>query len=179
MLTLPTVITLVRLALLPVLLWLLLDGNLWAALGLYIFGAVTDFFDGYLARKLNQVTPFGTFLDPIADKIYVCAIFIALIAIDHITGLSLLAVIIILSREFMVSGLREYLGPMNVTLPVSTLAKWKTTAQMVATGFLIIAGAAPYTHEAGTALLWIAAILTVTTGTAYLKTGLAHMKSTS
>ncbi len=177
MFTLPTLITLGRLIVLPVLLWLLLTGQVWIALALYILGALTDFLDGYLARKLNQVTPFGTFLDPIADKIYVCALFIALIATGQIHGAGLAAVIIILSREFLVSGLREYLGPMNVKLPVSKLAKWKTAIQMVATAVLIVAGTAPYAAQSGLILLNIAALLTVITGYDYLKTGLKHMQS--
>lgn len=179
MLTVPTLLTLARLVVLPLLLWLLFIGHVGAALGLYILGAITDFLDGYLARKLNQITAFGTFLDPIADKVYVCALFIALVATGQIAGLSLAAVIIILSREFLVSGLREYLGPKNVKLPVSKLAKWKTAAQMVATAFLIVAGSAPFAAEIGTLLLWIAAALTVITGTAYMKTGLSHMDSAS
>lgn len=177
MLTIPTLLTLARLIVLPLLIWLILANHVWAALGLYILGAITDFLDGYLARKLGQVTPFGTFLDPIADKIYVCAMFIALVSTGQIAGYGLAAVIIILSREFLVAGLREYLGPKNVQLPVSTLAKWKTTAQLIATAFLLVAGAMPYADIIGNGLLWIAALLTVMTGYAYLKTGLAHMKT--
>ncbi len=176
MLTIPTILTLARIAVLPILLWLILAGHAWLALIIYTAGALTDFLDGYLARKLNQITPFGTFLDPIADKIYVCAIFITLVASGTITGMALAAVIIILSREFLVSGLREFLGPQNVQLPVTKLAKWKTAAQMIATALLLIDGEIPYIGEAGFALLYIAALLTVITGYTYMRAGIVHMQ---
>ena len=177
MLTIPTILTLARLVVLPLLVWLILTNQPWAAFGLYVLGALTDFLDGYLARKLDQITPFGTFLDPIADKIYVCAIFVALVANGVLSGVALIAVIIIFSREFLISGLREFLGPYNVQMPVTKLAKWKTATQMLATGALLLVGALPFIDIAGLALLYIAAVLTVITGYSYMKTGLAAMKT--
>lgn len=174
-LTIPTILTILRLVLLPLLVWLLFVGYYWWALGLYSFGAFTDFLDGWIARKYDQITPFGTFLDPISDKIYVCTLFIALVAAQHISGVWITAVIVILAREFMVSGLREYLGPKNVQLPVSKLAKWKTAVQMIATGVLIIAPLSGIATFIGLGGLVVATALTLVTGWAYLKTGMEHM----
>jgi len=173
----PNILTLSRMALLPVLIWLLYQPQswaLWAALGLYVLSAVTDFLDGYLARKLNIVSPFGTFLDPIADKVFVAVLLITLVDIGRLEGLWTIPVIIIFTREFLVSGMREFLGPKNIKLPVTQLAKWKTTFQMIALGVLIYGGQALF---AGQILLSLAAILTVQTGWGYLKAGLKHLNS--
>ncbi len=178
MITLPTLITLSRLAFLPVLLWLLLAGYIWAAFALYVLGAISDFADGWIARRFSMVSEFGTFLDPIADKIYVAALFCALIGVGFIAPIGLIAIIIILAREFMVSGLREYLGPKNIQLPVSKLAKWKTAFQMIATGVLILTPMFSVASLIGHITLIAAAILTLITGWQYLKTGLAHMDKT-
>jgi CDP-diacylglycerol--glycerol-3-phosphate 3-phosphatidyltransferase len=176
-LNIPTLLTLLRLIALPVLIWSMAFGFVWVAFWIYMVGAISDYFDGYLARKLNQVTAFGTFLDPIADKIYVAAIFVTLVAMDTLNGLWIIPVILILSRELIVSGLREFMGPRHVTFPVSKLAKWKTAAQMAALAFLILSPLHLGYFVAGAVLLLGATALTLVTGWDYLKTGLAHMEN--
>lgn len=176
----PNILSFSRLALLiPIIYLTLHPGNtayLWIALALYIIAALTDFLDGWLARKLNQVSAFGIFLDPISDKIFVAALLVALVANGALAGLWLTPVIVILSREFWVSGLREYLGPKNVSLPVSRLAKWKTASQMLALGFLIIGPALPQALMAGQLLLTLAALLTLKTGLDYTRAALKAMQ---
>ncbi len=176
---LANILTMTRLALLPFIILLLFipaGWAAWACLVLYAIGALTDFLDGWIARKFNQISAFGTFMDPISDKIFVVTVLLMLIAVDRLTGLWVLPVIIILTREFLVAGIREYLGPKNIKLPVTKLAKWKTTIQMVATGILIIAPYVSIGHFIGQAGLSAAAVLTVMTGWNYLKTGLQHIK---
>jgi cardiolipin synthase len=175
MLNLPNFLTLFRLLLLvPIIALFFLEATwgasaAWLCLLLYAIASITDFFDGYLARKLNQITPLGTFLDPISDKIFVSAVLIALVGFDRLPGLWMIAVILILSREFLVSGLREFLGPKNIQLPVTKLAKWKTALQMIATGFLVIGPYAPYTLLIGQWGLAAAAALTAMTGWIYVR----------
>lgn len=176
MLNLPNILTLSRLALLPVLIALLYVGAVWAALILYIFAAITDFLDGYLARKMNAVSAFGTFLDPISDKIFVALLLIALVDTGSLSGIWVIPVLIIMTREFAISGLREFLGPKDVQVPVTKLAKWKTTIQMVSLGFLIIAPAIPFALEIGRILILIAAAITAHTGWLYFKAGLPYMR---
>lgn len=179
MFNLANILTLFRLALLPFIVWLMFLPAGWAAmaaLGLYIVGAITDFLDGYIARKYNQITAFGTFLDPISDKIFVAVILLMLVATDRIDTYGVVLVMIILVREFTVSGLREFLGPKNVKMPVSKLAKWKTAIQMIATGALMIAPQLLYGLEIGLGALSLAAALTVITGWDYLKIGFEYMK---
>ena len=141
---LANILTISRLILLPVLIILFFLEAQWGALAawlallVYIIAAITDFYDGYVARKLDQITPFGTFLDPISDKIFVSTMLILLVAFDRITGLWLFLPIAIFAREFLISGLREFLGPKDVKVPVTFLAKWKTATQMLSLGFLII-----------------------------------------
>lgn len=150
----------------------------WLNLGLYIVAALTDFFDGWLARKYRVVSPLGTFLDPISDKILVGCLLVLLVAFGRLEGLWLLAVLVIMTREFLVSGLREYLGPYNVKMPVTKLAKWKTAVQMLALGFLVASPLSPaLLLGTGQIALCIAALLTALTGWGYLKAGLAHMKA--
>jgi CDP-diacylglycerol--glycerol-3-phosphate 3-phosphatidyltransferase/cardiolipin synthase len=144
---------------------------------------ITDYFDGYLARAQGAVSRLGAFLDPIADKIMVAAVILMLVGTRHddmalITGVHLIAALIILLREIAVSGLREFLAGLQVSLPVSRLAKWKTTLQLVAFGALILAGALPaeaWIKATGLACLWAAAALTLVTGWDYLRVGLRHM----
>jgi cardiolipin synthase len=180
MLTLANKLTLTRLAILPVIVLLLFIPAQWAALSalvLYTIGAITDWLDGWVARKWNQYSEFGRFLDPIADKIFVVVILLTLVAIDRVQGIWVIAIILILIREFLIAGLREFLGPKGITVPVSPLAKWKTAIQLVATGTLIVG---PYILCGVTVLgligLAAAAILTVMTGWGYIKTGLLHIK---
>lgn len=179
---LPNILTLSRIAAIPVLVGLLFFHDpvtRWIGLGLYTLAAVTDYFDGYFARNWNQVSPFGRFLDPIADKLLVVSLIVILVAIGEIEGAVVIPAIVIVCREILVSGLREYLAEIKVPLPVSKLAKWKTAIQLVALGVLIVG------EEAGPAILpmeiigdtglWIAAIMTLITGYDYLARGLKHM----
>jgi cardiolipin synthase len=151
----------------------------WTALGLFIVAAVTDFFDGYLARAWGQQSALGRMLDPIADKLLVSAVLLILVADGTIRSWSLWAAIVILCREILVSGLREFLAELKVSVPVSKVAKWKTTMQMIALGFLIAGRAGelilPGTTRIGLFLLWISAILTLYTGWDYMKAGIKHV----
>lgn len=179
MLSFANILTLFRLALLPfivLLFFLPFDWAAWMCLTLYIIGAITDWLDGWVARRYNQISAFGTFMDPIADKIFVVVILLMLVATDRIQDIWVIAVIVILTREFLVAGLREYLGPKNIQLPVTNLAKWKTAIQMVATGLLIIAPINLYAELAGQIGIIIAAALTAMTGWSYLKASLPHIK---
>lgn len=184
MLTLPNLLTLSRIVAVPLLVALLWWPQ-WQlgyalAFALYVVVAITDYLDGYLARAQGTVSKLGTFLDPIADKIMVAAVILMLVGTGDIGGWSKIAALIILLREIMVSGLREFLGGIQVSVPVSQLAKWKTTAQLVAFALVILAGALPGWSlflYAGLTLLWIAAILTLATGWGYLRIGLKHMDS--
>jgi CDP-diacylglycerol--glycerol-3-phosphate 3-phosphatidyltransferase len=151
---------------------------------LYCVVGITDYFDGYLARAQGQISRLGQFLDPIADKIMVAAVLVMLISsrkanpVPEIDGLHIVPALVILLREIIVSGLREFLAPLNVSMPVSTLAKWKTTFQLVSLGALILGGAFPaelWVHNTGLACLWAAAALTLATGYDYLRMGLKHM----
>ncbi|MDL2399910.1 CDP-diacylglycerol--glycerol-3-phosphate 3-phosphatidyltransferase [Rhizobium mayense] len=151
----------------------------WVALWIFIIASITDFLDGYLARIWNQTSNIGRMLDPIADKLLVSAILLLVAADGTIAGWSLWAAIIILCREILVSGLREYLAALKVSVPVTRIAKWKTTAQLVAIAFLLAGPAGdkvvPYTTEMGIILLWIAALLTIYTGYDYFRAGLKHV----
>jgi CDP-diacylglycerol--glycerol-3-phosphate 3-phosphatidyltransferase/cardiolipin synthase len=151
----------------------------WTALGLFILAAITDFFDGYLARAWSQQSALGRMLDPIADKLLVSAVLLILVADGTIKSWSLWAAIVILCREILVSGLREFLAELKVSVPVSKVAKWKTTMQMIALGFLIAGRAGelvlPGTTRIGLFLLWISAILTLYTGWDYMKAGIKHV----
>jgi CDP-diacylglycerol---glycerol-3-phosphate 3-phosphatidyltransferase len=186
-LALPNVLTYARIAAVPVVVGLLfwqglMDGPLWlrwVALFFFIAAGVTDFFDGYFARIWGQHSSLGKMLDPIADKLLVSSSLLMLAAGETIHGWSLLAAVIILCREILVSGLREYLAELRVSVPVSRLAKWKTTAQMVAIGFLIAGEAGdkvvPVVTEIGILLLWSSALLTLYTGYDYMQAGLRYV----
>jgi cardiolipin synthase len=182
-LNLPNMLTYGRLAAVPLvvafLFWPTEFWARWTALAIYTAAAITDFFDGYLARAWSQQSSLGRMLDPIADKLLVAAVLLVLVADKTIAGWSLWAAIVILCREILVSGLREYLAELRVSVPVSTVAKWKTTTQLVALGFLIAgpAGEAvlPGSIRLGIVLLWIAAILTLYTGWDYMKASYDHV----
>ena len=187
MLTLPNLLTLSRIFAVPILVFLLwrptpIDYAITFVL--YCIVGITDYFDGYLARAQGQISRLGQFLDPIADKIMVAAVLIMLISsrkanpVPEIEGLHIIAALVILLREIFVSGLREFLAPLNVSMPVSSLAKWKTTFQLVALGALILGGAFPqylWVHQVGLISLWAAAALTLVTGWDYLRIGLKHL----
>ncbi len=176
----------------------ILQGGLWLrwlALAIFIAAGITDFFDGYLARSWGQQSQLGRMLDPIADKLLVASCLLMLAADETIKGWSLFAAIIILCREILVSGLREYLAELRVSVPVTQLAKWKTTLQLVAIGFLLGGEAVDYrlpesfmawrwkfgdeplalTSTIGLVLLWVSAILTLYTGWDYFRAGLRHI----
>ncbi|WP_046866360.1 CDP-diacylglycerol--glycerol-3-phosphate 3-phosphatidyltransferase [Microvirga massiliensis] len=182
-LSLPNLLTYGRLVAVPAVVALLFwpedTWSRWAALTIFILAAVTDYLDGYFARAYAQQSALGRMLDPIADKLLVAACLLMLVADETINGVSLWAAIVILSREILVSGLREFLAELKVSVPVSRVAKWKTTLQLVSIGFLIAgpAGEAvlPGTIRIGTVLFWGAAILTIYTGWDYLKAGLHHV----
>jgi cardiolipin synthase (CMP-forming) len=186
-LTLPNLLTLSRIVMVPLLVALLWQPQWQAgyavAFVLYCLMGVTDYLDGYLARAQGAVSKLGVFLDPIADKIMVAAVILMLVGTRFedraiITGVHLIAALVILLREIAVSGLREFLGGIQVSVPVSRLAKWKTTFQLVALGALILAGAVPevaIVKMIGLATLWGAAVLTAITGWDYLRVGLRHM----
>lgn len=180
--SLPNLLTIARILAIPVIVALLYFHDpvtRWISLLVFIAAAVTDYFDGYFARHWNQVSAFGRFLDPIADKLLVASLIVMLVAIGDISGLVVIPAIIIVSREILVSGLREYLAEIKVPLPVSRLAKWKTGIQLVALGVLIVGregGPAVLPMELiGDTGLWIAALLTLVTGYDYLARGLEHM----
>ena len=167
--TLPNIMTMGRLVLLPLIIACLFVEWAWIALALYIIAALSDFFDCWLARKLQQTSEFGTFLDPIADKIFIAALLVVFVGTGRLDGLWMIPAIVILAREFLIAGLREYLGPKNIQIPVSPLAKWKTTVQMIAVGILIVGPHVPYMLAAGQWSLAAAAVLTVITGWGYVK----------
>jgi cardiolipin synthase len=179
---LPNVLTYARMAAVPALVACLMfvegDAGRWAAFWLFVGAAITDWLDGYLARRLEQQSTLGRMLDPIADKLIVGAALIMLVHDRTIDGVSIWAAIIILCREILVSGLREFLAELKVTVHVTALAKWKTAAQMVALAVLIAGPAGdrimPGITTAGIGLLWLAAVLTLWTGYDYLKAGIRH-----
>src|SRR5215217_9179481 len=188
MLSLPNLLTLSRIFAVPILVFLLWKPapiDYAITFVLYCIVGITDYFDGYLARARGLTSKLGQFLDPIADKIMVAAVLVMLMASRKADGdapiiedWSVVPALIILLREIMVSGLREFLAELKVLVPVSSLAKWKTTFQLVALGALILAGAFPsqqWIHLVGLASLWAAAGLTLITGYDYLRLGLRHM----
>jgi cardiolipin synthase len=208
---LPNLLTYGRIAAVPVVVALMfsqsiMQGGLWlrwVALAIFIIAGITDVLDGYFARTWDQQSLLGRMLDPIADKLLVASCLLMLAAEETIHGWSLLAAVIILCREILVSGLREFLAELRVSVPVTRLAKWKTTWQLVAVGFLIAGEAGdkflstilgrefsaqlPWTFGGeptvyalnitliGLVLLWVSAIVTLYTGWDYLRAGLHHL----
>jgi cardiolipin synthase (CMP-forming) len=150
------------------------DFGQWATCAIFAIAAITDFFDGYLARSWSMQSQLGRMLDPIADKLLVGA---AILMLVHFDRAPILPALVILCREILVSGLREFLAEVQVGLPVSRLAKWKTAVQMIAIGFLLAGSAAPwwlFADYVGSYGLWLAAGLTMMTGFDYLVVGLRH-----
>ena len=186
-LALPNILTYGRIVAIPIVVgcmfWQnILHGGLWlrwVALAFFVAAAVSDFLDGYLARMWDQQSSLGRMLDPIADKLLVSSCLLMLAAEETIHGWSLFAAVVILCREILVSGLREYLAELRVSVPVTRLAKWKTSLQLVTVGFLITGRAGneivPGLTDAGIALLWLSALLTLYTGWDYLQAGLHHL----
>ena len=186
-LALPNLLTYARIAAVPAvvacLYWQdILNGGLWlrwVALTIFIAAGITDFLDGYVARMWQQQSSLGRMLDPIADKLLVASCLLMLAADDTIRGWSLWAAIIILCREILVSGLREFLAELRVSVPVTQLAKWKTFAQLLAIGFLLAGKAGDlvfaYTSLTGLTLLWLSAVLTLYTGWDYFRAGIRYL----
>ena len=194
MFALPNALTILRIVLVPVFaIAFVMPGEVarLVAFGIFVIAGVSDWLDGFAARKLKAGSDFGRMLDPIADKVLVAVALMMLVAEGkfrkEIPGtdesvfslLRLIPALIILSREILVSGLREYLAELRVSVPVSTVAKWKTTLQLVAIGFLIVGPAGehvlPGTVMIGLVLLWIAALLTLYTGWDYFRAGIHHI----
>ena len=191
-LALPNLLTYARIAAVPLvvacLYWQEVPRNgewlRWVALAIFIAAAVTDFLDGYFARKWGELSSFGRMLDPIADKLLVASCLLMLVADGTIRGWSIWAAIVILCREILVSGLREYLAELNVRVEVTWLAKWKTTLQLIAVGFLLAGDAGdavvadhrlPVFTAIGLSLLWLSALLTLYTGYDYFRAGVRHL----
>ncbi len=179
---LPNILTVGRLLLLPFLVVMMMTGTVWAswtALAIYTVCSVTDWLDGFIARRMNLQSSFGTFLDPIADKIFILTVLLTLVANDTLHGIWITPVLLILAREFLIAGLREFLGPKNIQVPVSNLGKWKTAIQMIALGFLVVGEfgrpVLTYSVEIGLVGLLAATALTIQTGWDYLKTGIKHL----
>lgn len=180
--SLPNLLTYGRIAAVPVIAGLVYwgtDFGNWLALVLFIAAGVSDFLDGYLARLMNLQTSLGRMLDPIADKLLVGVLLLVLAAIGRITSWALIPAAVILSREILVSGLREFLAELRVSVPVTWLAKWKTTLQLTAIGFLVVGPTGdqilPITSDIGIAGLWISAIVTIYTGYEYFRGGIRHL----
>ncbi len=183
--SIPNLLTVSRIVLIPlivVMFWV--DGVIarWVTLAFFITAGVTDYLDGMAARSMGETSKLGKFMDPVADKLLVASVLMMLVAFDRISDWVILPALVILCREILVSGLREFLAEIKVGLPVSRLAKWKTGVQMTALGFLIVSEVGPVwffpmltTVFVGEALLWIAAVLTIITGYDYLRAGLKHM----
>jgi cardiolipin synthase len=191
-LSLPNMLTYARVLAVPALVFFFLvenNASRWLSFAVFIAASVSDFFDGYLARAWKQQSAIGQMLDPIADKLLVATALMLLVSGPQptISGWSLLAALVILIREISVSGLREFLaGLKNVSVPVTRLAKYKTTMQMVAIGFLLIGPAGDrllkyYVADlglfsyVGLLLLWISALITVYTGYDYFRAGVRHL----
>lgn len=185
--SIPNLLTYARIVAVPlIVLCFFVEGRLqssdfarWTALGLFAAASITDYLDGYLARIWNQTSNIGRMLDPIADKLLVASVLLLVAADGTIAGWTIWAAIIILCREILVSGLREYLADLKVSVPVTRIAKWKTTLQMLAIGFLLAGPAGekvlPYTTEIGIGMLWLAALITMYTGYDYFRAGLKHI----
>ena len=188
MLTLPNILTLSRILAVPILVFLLWKPAPYDYLitfVLYCLVGITDYFDGYLARAQGKISKLGQFLDPIADKIMIAAVIVMLMAsrradeaLPVIENFNIVPALIILLREIIVSGLREFLAELRVSMPVSTLAKWKTTFQLVALGALILGAGVPdeaWVHMVGVISLWAAAALRLITGYDYVRVGVRLM----
>ena len=180
--SLPNLMTVLRLIAAPVvaiLIWLDdINAGYAPALALFVLASLSDFLDGWIARRMGIVSKFGAMLDPIADKVLIG---VCLLALAHVTEdgwLFFLPALVIMTREFLISGLREYMAGRSVSIPVSQVAKWKTTLQLVAIGILIAAPVFPglaLINEAGLLVLWFAAAITAQTGFAYFRGTLDHV----
>ncbi|MEN8236212.1 MAG: CDP-diacylglycerol--glycerol-3-phosphate 3-phosphatidyltransferase [Pseudomonadota bacterium] len=179
---LPNILTLMRIAAIPIVIGLMYLPGPFSdvfAVSLFIAACFTDYLDGYFARIWQQTSALGRFLDPIADKLLVAAILLTLVELERIKGVALIPALIILGREILVSGLREFLAELHVPLPVSRLAKWKTALQMVALSCLLFHPATfpeLFLPTLGLTGLWVAALLTLITGYDYLKASVKYLE---
>lgn len=176
---LPNWLTYGRIAAIPAIMLLLLVNHpalRWIALVLYAAAAITDFFDGYLARKYGTVSPVGRMLDPIADKLLVGALLLVFCFDGSFGVWDLIPATVILLREIFVSGLREFMGTEKIVVPVSRLAKYKTAAQLVALGLVIAEPLVFGMREVSDIMLWLAAILTAITGWQYWTGVTSHLR---
>ncbi|MBD8063965.1 CDP-diacylglycerol--glycerol-3-phosphate 3-phosphatidyltransferase [Devosia sp. PTR5] len=181
LLLVPNILTIIRIAAIVPIAWLVMEGDIGlriVALVLYVLAAASDWVDGYLARAWNQYSDLGRMLDPIADKLLV-GIMVAVLAWDgSLSGWDMIPVIAILFREFFISGLREFLGNTAVVLPVSKLAKWKTTVQLIALAIVLLEGIIPGLRLLSDIVLWLAGALTLWTGWNYLRASWPHLLGT-
>jgi len=174
-------LTLFRIASIPVVVGLFFWENSmgpWIAVFVFALACFSDFLDGYLARTLHQITNFGRFLDPVADKLLIASTLLMLVGFGHIQGIAMIPAIVILCREILVSGLREFLGQVQISVPVGNLAKCKTALQMLSLGFLIVGS--PTNEwvlfwEVGTWGLWVSGFLTLVTGWRYMREGIEYI----
>jgi cardiolipin synthase len=177
----PNLLTLSRILVIPLVVgsfYVSGDYARWFGCALFAAAGLTDWLDGQIARRWEQQSELGRFLDPIADKLLVSATLFMLTATDRLSARAVLPALVILCREILVSGLREYLAGLRVGMPVSRLAKWKTAIQMIAIAVLIVGDAGWHVLPVvaiGETLLWLAAILTIVTGYDYLRAGLSHI----
>ena len=177
MYSLPNLLTISRILVIPVIfLSIYIHTAVWSMLAavLFIIASITDYFDGYLARSRNETSAFGRLLDPIADKLLVASALIVILADNMVHPINFIPVIVILCREILVSGLREFLAEVHVGMPVTRLAKWKTGFQMTALSMILVGY---MFHDLGVILLWIAAVLTFVTGYQYFQKSLDYVKS--
>jgi CDP-diacylglycerol--glycerol-3-phosphate 3-phosphatidyltransferase len=179
---LPNVLTLARIALTPVFVaafWLDMPGGRWVAFVLFLIAAITDYADGWIARRRNVESRLGQMLDPIADKLLIASALVMLVYTDDIRGWVIIPALVILAREILVSGMREFLASISVQVPVSSVSKLKTVLQVVAIAMLIVAPAIEHVwgwvHRAGILTLWAAAVLTIYTGFSYVQANLSHV----
>lgn len=177
----PNLLTLSRIFAIPFIVACFYVQGFWAhliATVLFVIACITDFFDGYFARQWKQVSAFGRFLDPVADKLLVSTILLMLSGYGIINGVHLIAAAVILAREIIVSGLRGFLSEMQMKVPVTRYAKWKTAMQMSAISSLLCSAMFPdaiIIRQFGIILLWLATVMTIFTGARYLKAGIVRM----
>jgi len=188
---LPNILTISRIAVIPfIFISIYIPSYTWAMIAgaLFIAASITDYLDGYLARAWNETSSFGRLLDPIADKLLVATALVVImtksyrtesgeVAHYYIWGTTIIPAFVILCREILVSGLREFLREVNVGLPVTKLAKWKTAFQMTALAMMLFCELSMFWGYLGLFLLWVAAILTFITGYQYYQKSLEYVKA--
>ena len=190
MYNLPNILTISRIAVIPfIFISVYISSYTWAMLAgiLFVAASITDYFDGYLARAWNETSAFGRLLDPIADKLLVATALVVIMTKTYVVngevlhyyawGGTIIAAFVILCREILVSGLREFLREVNVGLPVTKLAKWKTTFQMVALAMMLFCELSSFWKYLGEFLLWVAAVLTFITGYQYYQRSLEYVRA--